>query len=56
MIISLGVLGTYFYYKVSTLISLINMEVGINVEGGILWKKLMHDSNGVECGKNIRNQ
>ena len=29
------------------------MEVGINVEGGILWKKLMHNSNkrGVEGGK-----
>ena len=34
------------------------MEVGINVEGGILWKKLMHNSNirGVEGGKNLRNQ
>jgi hypothetical protein len=45
------------------------MEVGINVkgggkfakslnvEGGILWKKLMHNSNkqGVEGGKNLRN-
>ena len=30
----------------STLISLINVEVGIKVEGGInLWKKLMHNSN-----------
>ena len=31
----------------------LNMEVGINVEGGILWKKLMHHSNkrGVEGGK-----
>ena len=29
------------------------MEVGINVEGGILWTKLMHNSNkqGVEDGK-----
>ena len=29
------------------------MEVGINMEGGILWKKLMHNSNkrGVEGGK-----
>ena len=36
----------------------LNMEVGINVEGGILWKKLMHNSNkrGVEGGKNLRNQ
>jgi hypothetical protein len=35
-----------------------NVEVGINVEGGILWKKLMHNSNkrGVEGGKNLRNQ
>ena len=31
----------------------LNVEVGINVEGGILWKKLMHNSNkrGVEGGK-----
>ena len=31
----------------------INVEVGINVEGGIFWKKLVHDSNkrGVEGGK-----
>ena len=37
---------------------LLNMEVGINVEGGILWKNLMHNSNkrGVEGGKNLRNQ
>ena len=36
----------------------INVEVGINVEGAILWKKLMHNSNkqGVEGGKNLRNQ
>ena len=29
------------------------MEVGINVEGGILWKNLMQNSNkrGVEGGK-----
>ena len=33
----------------------INVEVGINVEGG---KKLMHNSNKreVEGGKNLRNQ
>ena len=38
-----------------TLISLIDIEVGINMEGG---KKLMHNSNkrGVEGGKNLRNQ
>ena len=31
----------------------INMEVGIKVEGGIFWKKLVHNSNkrGVEGGK-----
>ena len=31
----------------------LNMEVGINVEGGIFWKKLVHNSNkrGVEGGK-----
>ena len=29
------------------------MEVGINMEGGIFWKKLVHNSNkrGVEGGK-----
>ena len=32
----------------------LNVQVGINVEGGIFWKKLVHNSNkrGVECGKN----
>ena len=32
---------------------LINDEVGINLEGGIFWKKLVHDCNkrGVEGGK-----
>jgi hypothetical protein len=36
----------------------LNVEVGINVEGGILWKKLIYNSNkrGVEGGKNLRNQ
>ena len=36
----------------------LNVEVGINVEDGILWKKLMHNSNkrGVEGGQNLRNQ
>ena len=36
----------------------LNVEVGINVEGGILWKKVMHNSNKreVEGGKNVRNQ
>ena len=31
----------------------INVEVGINVEGGIFWKKLVHNCNkrGVEGGK-----
>ena len=35
----------------------LNMDVGINVEGGIFWKKLVHNSNkqGVEGGKNLRN-
>ena len=35
----------------------LNLEVGKNVEGGILWKKLMHNSikQGVEGGKNLRN-
>ena len=32
---------------------LLNVQVGINVEGGIFWKKLVHKSNkrGVEGGK-----
>ena len=36
-----------------TLISLINVEVGINVKGGIYWKKLVYKANkrGVEDGK-----
>ena len=36
----------------------INLEVGINVEGGIFWKKLVHNCNkrGVEGGKNLGNQ
>ena len=36
----------------------IKMEVGINVVGGIFWKKLVHKCNkrGVEGGKNPRNQ
>ena len=31
----------------------LNVEAGINVEGGIFWKKLVHNSNkrGVEGGK-----
>jgi hypothetical protein len=34
------------------------VEVGINVEGGIFWKKLVHKCNkrGVEGGKNLINQ
>ena len=34
------------------------VEVGINVEGGIFWKKLVYKCNkrGVEGGKNLRNQ
>ena len=41
------------YNVMFTLISLINVEVGINVEDGIFWKKLVHNSNkrGVEGGK-----
>ena len=37
---------------------LLNLEVGINVEGGIFWKKLVNNCNkrGVERGKNLRNQ
>ena len=35
---------------------LINEEVGMNVEGGIYWKKLVHNCNRVEGGKNPRNQ
>ena len=34
------------------------VEVGINVEGGIFWKKLVYKCNkrGVEVGKNLSNQ
>ena len=41
------------FFVTYTLISLINVEVGINVEGGIFWKKPVHNSNkrGVEGGK-----
>ena len=36
----------------------INVEVGINVEGEIFWKKVVHKWNKreVEGGKNLRNQ
>ena len=36
----------------------LNMEAGINVEGGSFWKKLVHKCNkrGVEGEKNLRNQ
>ena len=39
--------------QLGTIISLINVELGINVEGGIFWKRLVHNSNkrGVEGGK-----
>ena len=39
--------------QLCTLISLITVEVGIYVEGGIFWKKLVHKCNkrGVEGGK-----
>ena len=58
----LGKLHTLVYIfnlmYICTLISLIAEEVGINVEGGIFWKKLEHNSNKreVEGGKNLRNQ
>ena len=36
----------------------LKVEVGINMEGGIFWKKLVHKCNkrGVEGGKNLKNQ
>ena len=37
----------------------LNVEVRINAEGGLFWKKLVHNSNnkrGVEGGKNLRIQ
>ena len=48
----------FFTTNSATLISLIDVEVGINLEGGIFWKKLVHNSNKreVEGGKNLRNQ
>ena len=41
----------------STLISLIAGEVSINVEGGIFWKKLVHNCNkqGVEGEKSRKS-
>ena len=44
--------------EISTLIFLISVEVGINVEGGIFWKKQVHNYNKreVEGGKNLGNQ
>ena len=41
----------YWCPVADTLISLIAKKVGINMEGGIFWKK-----RGVEGGKNVRNQ
>ena len=40
-----------------TLISLITVEVGINVEGGIFWKKVVHKCNkrGVKGGKSKKS-
>ena len=40
-----------------TLISLITMEVGINVEGGLCWKKLVHKykKRGVEGEKSKKS-
>ena len=40
-----------------TLISLISVEVGINVEGGTFWKKLVHKCNkrGVEGKKSKKS-
>ena len=42
-----------FFHLSSTLISVITVEVGINVKGEILWKKVVHNCNkrGVEGGK-----
>ena len=36
----------------------LKLEVGKNMEDGIYWKKIIHNSNkqGVEGGKNLRNQ
>ena len=36
----------------------INVDVGINLEGGIFWKKLVNNCNkrAVKGGKNLRNQ
>ena len=34
----------------------INVKFGINVEGGIFWKKLVHNSNKRGVWKNQRNQ
>ena len=44
--------------KIAKVAKSINVEVGINVESGIFWKKVVHNSNKqeVEDGKNLRNQ
>jgi hypothetical protein len=39
-----------------TLISLIAVEVGINVEGGMIWKKIVHNCRVVMCGIFFQNQ
>ena len=43
---------SFFFEIIYSHLFLINMEVGINVEGGISWKKLVHKCNkrGVEGG------
>ena len=41
------------YQRISTLIFLINVEVGINVGGGIFWKKLVHNCNKRVSGKKL---
>ncbi len=42
----------------ATVTKSINLEVGINLEGGIFWKKTSTYCNkqGVDGGKNLRNQ
>ena len=51
-------LGGIHKLRLFSSLSGITVEVGINVEGEIFWKKLGHKCNkrGVEGGKNLRNQ
>ena len=54
----MGFLANATFFQVPKVAKSINVEVGINVEGGSFWKNLVHKCNKreVEGGKNLRNQ